>query len=621
MDIRINCFLKKWSAPGMWAAGGLTAAALILERVWSECFFANALYIAAAILAGGPILYRAVQGLRFKTVGIELLVSIAVLGAFWIAELSEAAIVTFLFQFGSFLEQKTMKKTRSAIKALMQVAPSTAWRIDGDNLEEIGADEVEEGDLLLVKTGGQIAADGIVVQGEGYVNEASITGESEPRHKTVGASLYAGTFLDSGTLRMEATKVGEDTTFARIIALVEEAQDAKSPAERFIDRFARYYTPTVVVMAALIFLLLRNLDTAITVLVLACPGALVIGAPIANVAGIGRGAQEGVLLKGGDSVHTFAKTDTIVFDKTGTLTVGRPSVGKEILYSGKIEQILSLAASAERMADHPLARAIMEYAEQKGLAQWAVLHADPQKGLGLQAQVEGHRVLVGNARLMEGHNIVLPENVRADLEQTQAEGMTAVLIAVDEVLCMLLGISDGIKPDASQSIQELKRAGIRHLVMLTGDNPTTAEAVAHKIGLEEFYGELLPQDKLEWIQSMRREGHVVTFVGDGINDSPALTAADTGIAMGSGTDVAIDSSDVVLIRSDLASITIALKLAKRTVGIMYQNIAIAVGTVIFLMAGLFAGYIHMAVGMLVHEASILAVILNAMRLLIFNRRD
>lgn len=263
MAQKLNLFFRRYSTPAMWAAGGLTLLALILSRLSLSDPLANALHIAAFLLAGSPILFRAVQGLRFQVVGIECLVSIAVIGACWIGEFSEAAIVTFLFQFGSFLEQKTMAKTRSAIKALTELAPATAWRLTDGEPEEIDADEVEEGNLLLVKTGGQIAADGTVVRGDGYVNEASITGESQPRHKTPGAPLYAGTILESGTLVMEAVKVGEDTTFSKIIQLVEEAQDAKSPVERFIDRFARYYTPAVVVMAALTLIFTRNLDMAI----------------------------------------------------------------------------------------------------------------------------------------------------------------------------------------------------------------------------------------------------------------------------------------------------------------------------------------------------------------------
>ena len=624
MEIWMNRFIRKYSDICMWIAGILILAAWTLTAAYPSEPLRQLCYTGAMILAGYPIFLRACQGLRFKTVGIELLVSIAVVGASIIGEFSEAAIVTFLFQFGSFLEQKTMKKTRSAIRELTEMAPSSAWKINGDTVEEIDVDEVEEGDLLLVRTGNQIAADGIVVHGEGYVSEAEITGESKPAHKTAGSTVYAGTFLDSGTLQMKAARVGEDTTFSRIIALVEEAQDAKSPVERFIDRFARYYTPAVVVMAALTLIVTGNLDTAITVLVLACPGALVIGAPIANVAGIGCGAREGILLKGGDSIHTFVKTDTVAFDKTGTLTVGQPQVVKEYQYSGERDQILFMAAKAEQVSDHPLARAITAYAtqsemEQNGFAEKSSLSV-PLKGLGVKAQMGEYELLVGNEKLMENHQVEIPEQTRRDIQTEQEQGVTAVLIAVNGILSMLLGVSDAIREDAAFSVRELKKLGIRNLVMLTGDHSRTAASAAAQAGIQEYYGELLPQDKMDWIRKMQEKKHIVTFVGDGINDSPALTTADIGIAMGSGTDVAIDCSEVVLIRSDLTSLVKAWKLAKRTVRIMYQNIAIAVGTVILLLIGLFAGYIHMGIGMLIHEASILVVILNAMRL-VFGKKQ
>ncbi|MCQ2507310.1 MAG: cation-translocating P-type ATPase [Dorea sp.] len=628
MEVRINLFIRKYGEKCMWAAGLCAILGIFFHHILVIELLSKWLFIVGMILAGHPILFRAYQGLKFKTVGIECLVSIAVIGACIIGEFSEAAIVTFLFQFGSYLEQKTMKKTRSAIRELVDMAPSTAWKLEDGEVEEIDVDEVEEGDLLLVKTGVQIPVDGLVTEGEGYVNEASITGESVPVHKNQGMNLYAGTILDSGTLQMEATKVGEDTTFAKIIALVEEAQDAKSPAERFIDKFAKYYTPAVVLLAALVFVITRNLDTAITVLVLACPGALVIGAPIANVAGIGRGAKEGILLKGGDSVHAFVKTDTFVFDKTGTLTEGRPQV-TEITYYNKEaenqanfnkEEILALAASAETTSEHPLAQAIVRYARSQKITVANTFDANVLKGRGVQAMVDGYEVLVGNARLMEEKEITLSKAMQEDLKERQLDGVTTVFTSVGGRVLALISIADQVKPDAKEAMISLKKLGIKKLVMLTGDNEKTARVVAEQIGIDEFHGELLPHEKLELLRKLQKEGHVVTFVGDGVNDSPAITAADTGIAMGSGTDVAIDSSDVVLIKSDLASMAKALELAKRTVSIMYQNIAIAVGTVFLLLIGLFAGYIHMSIGMLIHEASILVVIFNAMRLLTIKNR-
>ena len=621
---KLNLWLKRHFLQFLWAAGILNLAAIVFSHMGSFEMLANVLFLIAFALSGLPILFRAIQALRFKTVSIELLVSIAAIGACLIGEFNESAIVTFLFQLGSFLEQKTMKKTRSAIKALTEMAPQTAYKIlsaqedGGFETEEIDADEVEIGDLLLVKVGNQIASDGIVIKGQGYAMEASITGESLPKKKEVGDFVYAGTILDSGTLQMQATKVGEDTTFAKIIALVEEAQDAKSPAERFIDKFAKYYTPAVIVIAVLVFLFTQNVDTAITVLVLACPGALVIGAPIANVAGIGRGAQNDILLKGGDSIDRFSKTDTIVFDKTGTLTEGLPRVCLQKDFTDQPAEVLALAASAEKASDHPLAQAIIRYAGD--LPSYEAESVETIKGLGIKAEVGGRSILIGNRKLMEEEKIGLPDGLAQAVTEAQNSGSSIVLIALAGQVQMLLGIADQIKEDAAQSIRALKAMGIKDLIMLTGDNAGTAAAVAGKIGITDYKADLLPEDKLTVIRQLQDSGKVVTFVGDGINDSPALAAADTGIAMGSGTDVAIDNSDVVLIKSDLRSLARSLGLAKKTVRVLYENIAIAVGTVILLLLGLFAGYIHMSIGMLIHEASILLVIFNAMRLLIPSRK-
>lgn len=350
---------------------------------------------------------------------------------------------------------------------------------------------------------------------------------------------------------------------------------------------------------------------------LACPGALVIGAPIANVAGIGRGAQNGILLKGGDGIHTFSKTDTVVFDKTGTLTVGIPEVCMQKNYSDTPEQVLALTASVERASDHPLAQAIIRYAD--GLPSYQVESAETVKGYGMEAVVCNQRVMIGNKKMMEQNGIELSKRVQNDLKEVQESGASIALIAVDGKIEMLLGISDKLKQDAKDCMRHLKALGIKNLIMLTGDNAGTAAAMAAQLGITDYRAELLPEDKLTVIRELQNAGNVVTFVGDGINDSPALAASDTGIAMGSGTDVAIDNSDVVLIKSDLESLAKSFRLSRKTVRILYENIAIAVGTVVLLLIGLFAGYIHMSIGMLIHEASILVVIFNAMRLLIPSR--
>ncbi|MDD3231615.1 MAG: cation-translocating P-type ATPase [Oscillospiraceae bacterium] len=614
---KLNQFLKKYTTPFTFAAGILTVLGYLAERVTNMRTATIICYLVATVLAGLPIFFRAITGLRMKAIGIEVLVSIAVFGALFIGEYSEAAIVTFLFQFGTYLEQRTLQKTRSAIRMLTEMVPATAWRLESQTAEpeEIDVDEVKEDTLLLVKTGGKVAVDGIIEFGEGYLNEASINGESVPIHKVVGDQVYAGTILDSGILQMRATRVGEDTTFSKIIALVEEAQDAKSPVERFIDRFAKWYTPAVVVIAALVLLITRNLDTAITVLVLACPGALVIGAPVANVAGIGRGAKDSVLLKGGDSVTTFAKVDTFLFDKTGTLTTGHPDVTNVYSYTEDIPGAMKLAAALESTSDHPLAKAIVNYVKKRDVTVEKAVASETLKGFGVRADIDGNVVIAGSKRMMTEQGITLTKEQQRDLQEAQRNGASTVLISENEKILLLFAISDKIKDGAAETIANLKRLGIKKTVMLTGDNRKTAEAVAAEIGIDEVQAELLPENKLSVIQKMQREGRIVAFVGDGVNDSPALAAADTGIAMGGGTDVAVETSDVVLMRSNLESIPVAIKLAKRTVSVLQQNIVIAVSTVLLLLAGLFAGYIRMASGMFIHEASILVVILNAMRLL------
>ncbi len=617
MNRKLNQFFKKYTTAFTFAAGILTVLGYLAEHLTDMRTAAIICYVAATVLAGLPILFRAITGLRMKAIGIEVLVSIAVFGAIFIGEYSEAAIVTFLFQFGTYLEQRTLQKTRSAIRMLTEMAPATAWRLENQKAvpEEVDVDEVEEGDLLLVKTGGKVAVDGIIEFGEGYLNEASISGESVPAHKVIGDQVYAGTILDSGTLQMRATRVGEDTTFSKIIALVEEAQDAKSPAERFIDKFAKWYTPSTVVVAALVLLITRNLDTAITVLVLACPGALVIGAPVANVAGIGRGARDNVLLKGGDSVTTFAKVDTFIFDKTGTLTTGYPDVTKVYSYTKDIPRALNMAASLESTSDHPLAKAIVNYVKNQDITVEEAAYSETLKGLGVRADIGGNMIMAGSSRMMKEQGISLTEEQQGDLQEAAGNGASTVMLSENGKILLLFAISDKIKDNAAETIANLKSLGIKKTVMLTGDNKKTAEAVAARIGIDEVQAELLPENKLSTMQEIQKEGRIVAFVGDGINDGPSLAAADIGIAMGGGTDVAVETSDVVLMRSDLESIPVAVKLAKNTTGVLHQNIVIAVGTVMLLLVGLFMGYIHMASGMFIHEASILVVILNAMRLL------
>ena len=577
--------------------------------------------IVASILGLAPIAIQAYQALKVKVVSIDVLVTIAVIGAFLIQNYEESAIVTFLFLFGAFLEQRTLNKTRSAIKELTDMAPESALKkIENGEFVEVEVDEVDVGDVLLVKTGAKVPVDGTVLTGEGSINEASITGESIPVGKEKGSNVFAGTILDNGTIQIVADRVGEDTTFGKIIELVEEAQDSKSEAERFIDRFSKYYTPAVLVLAFIIWLLSRDIELAITILVLGCPGALVIGVPVSNVAGIGNGARNGVLLKGSEVISDFSRLDTMVFDKTGTLTAGNPSVAEKEYYGDNIDEELGYLASIERESDHPLAKAVLEETGKTTFS--PVENTEVVKGGGIVASVNGHRIAVGNVALMERENVELNEKAKSDVARFEKSGNSLVLTSVDGKLKILMGVRDQIRLGVKEDLLKLKKLGVKNLVMLSGDNQGTVDLVSRELGLTEAHGNMLPEDKSAYIKKLIEEkGQIVAFVGDGVNDSPSLALANIGIAMGSGTDVAIETSDVVLMNSDFSRLPHALGLTKATARNMKQNVFIALGVVLLLLAGvLFSEWVSMSIGMLVHEASILVVILNGMRLLRYRLR-
>ena len=571
--------------------------------------------VIATVIGALPIALQAYQAIRIKVVSIDVLVTIAVIGAFLIQNYEESAIVTFLFLFGAYLEQRTLKHTRSAIKELTDMAPESALKmIENGEFIEIDVDDVNEGDLLLVKTGAKVPVDGRVISGEGYINEASITGESLPVDKEKDSMVYAGTILENGTLQIVADRVGEDTTFGRIIDLVEEAQDSKSQVEKFIDRFSKYYTPVVLILAFVVWIITNNIELAITLLVLGCPGALVIGVPVSNVAGIGNGARHGVLLKGSEVITEFSKVNSMVFDKTGTLTVGDPSVSETIYYTEDSAMVLSYLASIERESDHPLAKAILN--ELGEIELHNVENTEVVKGGGIVANINGQRIAVGNISLMEKEDVTLSDNVMADIDRLIKKGNSLVLTSVDGKLKLLIGIRDQIRSGVKKEFSRLKKMGVKNLIMLSGDNQGAVDVISRELGLSEAYGDMLPEDKSAYINKLQSEGQIVAFIGDGVNDSPSLALANVGIAMGSGTDVAIETSDLVLMNSDFSRLTHALGLTKATSRNMKQNIVIALGVVLVLFTGLlFSGWVSMSVGMLVHELSILVVILNGMRLL------
>ncbi|NLC65799.1 MAG: heavy metal translocating P-type ATPase [Clostridium sp.] len=601
--------------------GILIATAFISKWAGVSINVFNWSLIIASILGLAPIAIQAYQALRVKVVSIDVLVTIAVIGAFLIQNYEESAIVTFLFLFGAYLELRTLNKTRSAIKELTEMAPETALKeIANGEFEEVDIFDVDEGDVLLVKTGAKVPVDGTVLIGEGYINEASITGESIALGKEKGSKVFAGTILENGTIQIYADRVGEDTTFGKIIELVEEAQDSKSEAERFIDRFSKYYTPFVLIISFIVWLVSRDIELAITILVLGCPGALVIGVPVSNVSGIGNGARNGVLLKGSEVIHDFSRTDTMIFDKTGTLTIGNPAVSEARYYTENPDDALVYLANIERESDHPLAKAVLEEAGETKIL--PVENTEVVKGGGIVASVNGHRVAVGNVALMKKENVKLSDKAKADIENLEKAGNSLVITSVDGELKIIMGVRDQIRKGAKEVLLKLKKLGIKNLVMLSGDNQGTVDVVGRELGLTEAYGNMLPEDKAEYVKKLRKENKIVAFVGDGVNDSPSLALADIGIAMGSGTDVAIETSDVVLMNSDFSRLPHALGLTKATARNMFQNIVIAVGVVLILLFSVFfSDWMNMSIGMLVHEGSILVVILNGMRLLRYRLKN
>jgi len=598
-------------------SGILIVIGFIAHFGFSNAAVFNTTFIIASILGVAPIAIQAYQALKVKVISIDVLVTIAVIGAFLIQNYEESAIVTFLFLFGSWLEARTLNSTRSAIKELTEMAPEVAFKqMENGEFEEVDIWDVDEGDILQVRTGGKVPVDGTVVIGEGHINEASITGEADPVRKETDSEVFAGTILENGTIQIRADRVGEDTTFGKIIELVEEAQDSKSAAERFIDKFSQWYTPAVLVGAFLTWVFTQNVELAITILVLGCPGALVIGVPVSNVAGIGNGAKNGILFKGSETFQDLAKVDTILFDKTGTLTVGNPEVAESKTY-GDADLALSYLASVEGESDHPLAKAVLS--ELGDVEVYPVDNTDVVKGGGIVAEVNGSRVAVGNVALMEKEKVQLSAEARKDFEVYEKRGNSLVITAVDGELKALMGIRDQIRPGIKEDLQMMKNLGVKNLVVLSGDNQGTVDLVAEELGLTKAIGNLLPEDKAAYLKELQAKGEIVAFVGDGVNDSPSLAMADIGVAMGSGTDVAIETSDLVLMNSDMSRLQYAIGLAKTTVNNMRQNIVIAIGVVLVLLSAVFfSEWMNMSIGMLVHEASILVVIVNGMRLLRYN---
>jgi Cu+-exporting ATPase len=495
-----------------------------------------------------------------------------------------AAVITVLVLLGQVLELRAREKTSGAIRALLGLAPKTARRIAAHGDEDVALDAIAVGDLLRVRPGEKIAVDGVVTQGRSSVDESMVTGESMPVSKAEGAHVIGGTVNQSGGLVLRAEKIGRDSMLARIVDMVARAQRSRAPIQRLADQVAGWFVPAVIAAAVLAFAAWATfgpeprftfgLVAAVTVLIIACPCALGLATPMSIMVGIGRGAHAGILIRDAQALEQLESIDTLVIDKTGTLTEGRPKVVAVIPAAGVDEnELLRLAASVERGSEHPLARAILDAAQQRGLALSDVSDFDSPSGKGASATADGKSVALGNAMLMRELNVVT-ETLDSAAERARQDGATAIFIAIDGRAAGVIAIADPIKPSAQAALRALRNDGLR-IVMLTGDNVTTANAVAKTLEIDEIEAGVLPERKSEVVQRLRGEGRRVAMVGDGVNDAPALAAADIGIAMGGGTDVAIESAGITLLTGDLMGLVRARQLSKATMRNIRQNLAFA----------------------------------------------
>lgn len=546
------------------------------------------------IYVSAPIFRAGYGSLKHKILDMDVMYSMGIGVAFVASVLGTFSIVLtpdFLFyetalllaaflSMGRYLESRAKGRTSTAIKKLIGLQAKTATVIQNDEEIEIPIENVQMNDIVVVKPGEKIPADGEVVSGESYVDESAITGEPIPVLKNVGKSVVGGTINQNGIIRFKAVKIGKDTVLAQIIKLVEDAQGSRPPVQRLADTAVSYFIPTVITVAIAAFLfwyfisgatLLFALTVLISILVIACPCALGLATPTAVTVGIGRGAEFGILVKNGEALEISEKLTTILFDKTGTLTKGKPEVTDVIAIGIDNKELLKLAASVEKNSQHPLAEAVVKKAKKENIGLPESQNFDTFGGKGVKAIVEGKDVFIGNRALFKDRNIIVSNDVENDLSNFENEGKTAVLIAVNNELSGIIAIADTLKDTTKGAIEGLKKMGLK-VVMITGDNERTANAIAKQVGIDNVIAEVLPQDKSEEVKRLQEAGEVVAFVGDGINDAPALAQSDVGLAIGSGTDVAIESGEIVLIKDDINDAVAGIQLSKKVMGRIKQNL-------------------------------------------------
>jgi Cd2+/Zn2+-exporting ATPase/Cu+-exporting ATPase len=598
-----------WSEGFRIALVAVTAAAVWL-RVWEPLASVSVIGIVGLLIGGWPILKEALENIVQRRMTMELSMTIAIVAAAAIGELFTALVITLFVLVAEVLEGLTVGRGRKAIRDLMEFLPREVSVRRAGAIRPISAEDLSIGDAVLVAPGGRIPVDGTVLSGHSFVDESRITGESMPVEKTAGAHVFAGSINQSGALEVAAERIGRDTSYGKIIEVVERAERSRAPVQRLADRMAGYLVYFALGAAVLTYLVTRDISSTISVIVVAGACGIAAGTPLAILGGIGRSARLGAIVKGGVHLETLGRVDTVVLDKTGTLTFGRPEVQQVVPVAGvTVEELLDAAAAAELRSEHALAKAIVACARrrQRNIAEPASFAYTPGRGIATRAA--GNTILVGNHAWMADHGIGVPSATGQE-----AGGGSQVFVARDGTLLGTIVVADAVRPEAQRAVAALERMGIR-AILLTGDGRRAAAAVGSALGLRQIEAELLPEDKLSRIKALVAAKGVVAMVGDGVNDAPALAEASVGVAMGSGTDVARESADVVLLGNDLARFVETLALAKRTRGIIWQNFAGTIG-VDTLGIGLAAfGFLNPLLAAAIHVVSELVFILNSARLL------
>jgi Cd2+/Zn2+-exporting ATPase len=608
----------------MCVSGIGTIVGFLLSYVGVAGAFADVLFLASILVGGIFVAQGAYEGLtKKKFLNIEFLVVIASIGALYLGELGEASAVIFFFSLAEAFESYGVKRSRKALEELIQNNPKQATLKDGTVID---IDSVSVGAVAVVKPGDLIPLDGNIVFGTSAINEASITGESLPKDKIIGDSVYAGTINVSGYLEIQVTKANKDSTISKIVELVSNAQESKTQAEEFVDRFAKYYTPGIAV-ASLLMVAIPTvsfdgefyvwLERAITLLVIACPCALVIATPVTVTAALGGASRRGVLIKGGKFLESLGKAKAIAFDKTGTLTVGKPTVTDVVVFEDYTEQeLLEDVAGMESLSTHPLAEAIMEYSKKKGIVphQMEAYQNIPGKGAKAVCKVcDDVEHCVGNLKMMDAHNVSTAEIVK-DAEKFEKEGKTVVLVSEAGNVMGMIAISDTLRETSKLTVKTLSGSGVAS-AMLTGDNIHSATYIAESLGMKRVYAGLLPEEKVEKVKELKREYVTVAMVGDGVNDAPALALSDVGIAMGGkGTDIALETADMVIMNDRIELIPEVIQLGKRTLGTIKFNVGVAVASKFVFVALAAFGMANLGVAIASDTGVAILVILNGLRL-------